>query len=265
MSRWFSGIPSLTKLSRQSELDTMETFLPSRLFISNKHPKHLSLAKILFSNQFMPLSGDQTILTGAADCKIRVHDIAMNEPKMVCSCHANRVKRLAIAPNDANLFWSAAEDGTIMSVNLHMNFPLIITCTKNSRQFDLRLPHQCSSESSASILVNLNNHMGVGAEAKCLSINPMRPELLAVGANDPYVRLYDRRMITTSTVPVRQIKTHSIHFLICWLIFSQNQLQASDCSGKKCAFSRPEQGKGTNLKIFPGKQFNITLRVIFLA
>jgi WD40 repeat protein len=76
----------------------------------------------------MPLSGDQTILTGAADCKIRVHDIAMNEPKMVCSCHANRVKRLAIAPNDANLFWSAAEDGTIMSVNLHVKFFHSVKC-----------------------------------------------------------------------------------------------------------------------------------------
>jgi len=47
--------------------------------------------------------------------------------------------------------------------------------------------------------------MGVGAEAKCLAINPTRPELLAVGANDPYVRLYDRRMITTTAVPVNYL------------------------------------------------------------
>jgi WD and tetratricopeptide repeats protein 1 len=62
----------------------------------------------------MPFSGDQVILTGAADYKVKVHDLTLNEPKVVCSCHGSRVKRLATAPNDPNLFWSAAEDGTIM-------------------------------------------------------------------------------------------------------------------------------------------------------
>ena len=38
--------------------------------------------------------------------------------------------------------------------------------------------------------------MGNYAEAKCLAVNPLRPELIAVGANDPYVRVYDRRMLT---------------------------------------------------------------------
>ena len=37
-----------------------------------------------------------------------------------------------------------------------------------------------------------------GPEVKCITINPTRSELLAVGANDPYVRLYDRRMISSS-------------------------------------------------------------------
>ena len=35
------------------------------------------------------------------------------------------------------------------------------------------------------------------AEAKCLAINPLQPELLAVGCNDPFVRLYDHRMLAT--------------------------------------------------------------------
>ncbi|XP_059485390.1 WD and tetratricopeptide repeats protein 1 [Neocloeon triangulifer] len=136
----------------------------------------------IFSVKFLPHSGDQTILTGAADNKVRVHDLTLDEPRMICSCHGNRVKRVATAPDEPNLFWSAAEDGCVM-------------------QFDLRQAHQCNTETSASILVNLNNHMGAGAEAKCLAINPTRPELLAVGANDPFARLYDRRMITTTTVP----------------------------------------------------------------
>lgn len=37
--------------------------------------------------------------------------------------------------------------------------------------------------------------LGTVIEAKCLDINQLRTEQLAVGANDPYVRLYDRRMI----------------------------------------------------------------------
>jgi len=35
------------------------------------------------------------------------------------------------------------------------------------------------------------------AEAKCLAINPLQPELLAVGCNDPFVRLYDHRMLAS--------------------------------------------------------------------
>ena len=32
-------------------------------------------------------------------------------------------------------------------------------------------------------------------EAKCIEVNPCQSELLAVGCNDPFVRLYDRRML----------------------------------------------------------------------
>jgi len=63
------------------------------------------------------------------------------------------------------------------------------------------MPHSCSREVN-NVLVNLLNHLGRYAEAKCLAINPQRPELLAVGANDPYIRLYDRRMIKPTTVEV---------------------------------------------------------------
>lgn len=74
-------------------------------------------------------------------------------------------------------------------------------CMLLFRQFDLRMPHSCSREVN-NVLVNLLNHLGRYAEAKCLAINPQRPELLAVGANDPYIRLYDRRMIKPTTVEV---------------------------------------------------------------
>ncbi|GFG32356.1 hypothetical protein Cfor_10916 [Coptotermes formosanus] len=135
----------------------------------------------IFSVKFLPKSSDGVLVTGAGDCRIRVHDVGLSETTHVCSCHTGRVKRLATAPNVPYMFWSAAEDGTVM-------------------QFDLRMPHSCSREVN-NVLVNLLNHLGRYAEAKCLAINPQRPELLAVGANDPYIRLYDRRMIKPTTYP----------------------------------------------------------------
>jgi WD and tetratricopeptide repeat-containing protein 1 len=49
-------------------------------------------------------------------------------------------------------------------------------------------------------LINLDSHVGGQAEFKCIAINPARPELMAVGANDPYVRMYDRRMLTCQSL-----------------------------------------------------------------
>lgn len=130
----------------------------------------------IFSVKFLPQSDDNVIVTGAADCKIRVHDVKQHEILHVFSCHAGRVKRLATVPDQPHLFWSASEDGTIM-------------------QFDLRNPEMCKGDHPRNVLVNLNDHIGPHAEAKCLTMSPLRPELLAVGANDPYVRVYDRRML----------------------------------------------------------------------
>lgn len=80
-----------------------------------------------------------------------------------------------------------------------------------SSQHDLRTPHRCNSD-SANVLVNLLNHLGKYAEAKCLAVNPRRPYQLAVGANDFYVRLYDTRMIKLAKLLVEYsycfIETH---------------------------------------------------------
>jgi WD and tetratricopeptide repeat-containing protein 1 len=67
-----------------------------------------------FFFQFLPNSNDNLVVSGAADCRIRVHDVEGTVTTQVFSCHAGRVKRLATAPNIPFLFWSAAEDGTVM-------------------------------------------------------------------------------------------------------------------------------------------------------
>ncbi|KAJ8672903.1 hypothetical protein QAD02_004164 [Eretmocerus hayati] len=136
----------------------------------------------IFTVKFMPKSNDSIIVTGAGDHKIRVHDISISDTLLICNCHFNRVKRVATAPSVPFLFWSACEDGLIM-------------------QYDLREKHTCKSSDQRTVLVNLVNHVGRSVEAKCININPRRPELIAVGANDPYIRMYDRRMIKLSQRP----------------------------------------------------------------
>nr|CAD7407845.1 unnamed protein product [Timema poppensis] len=68
----------------------------------------------IFSVKFLPQSGDSVLLTGAGDCRIRVHDVNLKETTHICSCHTGRVKRLATAPDVPYMFWSAAEDGTVI-------------------------------------------------------------------------------------------------------------------------------------------------------
>jgi len=59
----------------------------------------------------------------------------------------------------------------------------------------MRMSHECPTDKSKNTLVTVFSNSGKRIEAKCLDINQLRTEQLAVGANDQYVRLYDRRMI----------------------------------------------------------------------
>lgn len=45
------------------------------------------------------------------------------------------------------------------------------------------------------MLIDLTEFCGQLVEAKCLAVNPRDNNYLAVGANGPFVRLYDIRMI----------------------------------------------------------------------
>jgi WD and tetratricopeptide repeat-containing protein 1 len=94
-------------------------------------------------------------------------------PLLDCACHIGRVKRLATAPDQPTLFWSAGEDGLVI-------------------QYDMREPHECPTQSK--VLINLCQK----SEIKCVAVNPTKPHYIAVGANDCFVRLYDRRMIKLS-------------------------------------------------------------------
>lgn len=72
----------------------------------------------IFSVKFLPNTGDTSIATGAADHHIYVFDVNrtsdLETPYWKCSCHSQRVKRLATVAESPNIFWSAGEDGRIL-------------------------------------------------------------------------------------------------------------------------------------------------------
>lgn len=60
------------------------------------------------------------------------------------------------------------------------------------RQYDMREPHECTSQST--VFADLS----YTSEVKCIAVNPTKPNYVAVGADDCFVRLYDRRMVKAS-------------------------------------------------------------------
>ncbi|KAL4085397.1 hypothetical protein QTP88_027256 [Uroleucon formosanum] len=90
----------------------------------------------------------------------------------------------------ASLYWCASEDGCIS-------------------QHDMRMSHECPTDKSKTTLVTIYGNLEKNIEARCLDINQIRTEQLAVGANDQYVRLYDRRMIQSlSSFDVKYLSKH---------------------------------------------------------
>lgn len=82
-------------------------------------------------------------------------------------------------------------------------------------QFDIREKHTCRKDDKIQ-LINLPHHMGPNAEAKCVAVNQRRSELIAVGANDVYARIYDRRMLTLGQVSA--FASNSLEFLLNFLV-----------------------------------------------
>lgn len=67
------------------------------------------------------------------------------------------------------------------------------------RRLDTREPHTCSSEGGCrNILIDLKLTskltLSQPVQCKCIDINPIRTEQIAVGALDPYARIYDARL-----------------------------------------------------------------------
>ncbi|VDO94965.1 unnamed protein product [Soboliphyme baturini] len=157
----------------------------------NLHTIHTGHTNNVFSVKFLPETNDHVVVSGAGDGKIFAHHLqSTNDTKRVFACHFGRVKRLATCPAEPHLIWSASEDGLVM-------------------QFDCREPADCTTTCSH-VLINLNAHLGPEAEVKCISLNSCRPELLAVGANDPFARVYDRRMLSMKKIQFPPLPSPSL-------------------------------------------------------
>lgn len=170
---WTENGQRLASVSDDQHIMIWDPFKHRRL-IDIPTPHHNNI----FSVKFLPQSNDTKVATGAGDSYVYVFDVNNStEPIWSCHCHQLRVKRLTTAP-ESPLLWSSGEDGYVL-------------------QFDIREPHSCSVGSNV-VLLDLNDEISKNREVKCVAINPRRPELLGVGTNDPYARVYDRRMISLS-------------------------------------------------------------------
>jgi WD40 repeat protein len=83
-----------------------------------KNHSHRDRSKQLYFNYVMILwlqfLSSDAVATCAADGMVRVRSVASGASLLECSCHCGRVKRLAAAPDNNNLIWSAGEDGLIL-------------------------------------------------------------------------------------------------------------------------------------------------------
>lgn len=74
----------------------------------------------------------------------------------------------------------------------------------STRQYDTREKHTCTNDGACrNVLIDLHNTCGSSSshsytQCKCLDVNSVRSEQLAVGGFDPYIRLYDRRLLSIS-------------------------------------------------------------------
>lgn len=129
----------------------------------------------IFSVKFFPQTEDRIIASGAADRNVYIHDISHSSRIHEFSCEG-RVKQLVASSSMPHHLWCASEDGMV-------------------REFDIRAP----PESCSRVIIDLTKSCGTKIECKSLAICGPQPHLLAVGANDPFLRLYDRRMLRTNS------------------------------------------------------------------
>lgn len=134
----------------------------------------------------MPQCNDSVMVSSAADRMIYIYDVNTGKTTHDVPVHRGRVKRLTVSPDSPYLFWSSGEDGFVL-------------------QHDIRCPVNDMTRVFISYPRCITCDYIATLEVKCLAINPVRTEFLAVGCNDIYARIYDRRMMETQPYNPRTI------------------------------------------------------------
>lgn len=157
----------------------------------------------IFGVSFLPESNSSTLVTGSSDCCVSLHRIAeaggtlehMGSTRTpvhhlvahtaTFRCHEKSVNDIDVSQYEPNLAWSASSDGTV-------------------RQFDFRMPKsQQDGVDSHNVLIYSPRQEDDISSIRLLSesgfssvrVNPVRPEMLAVGGWSDNVFVFDRRKL----------------------------------------------------------------------
>eukprot|EP00958_Prasinococcus_capsulatus_P030485 scaffold8141_cov430-Prasinococcus_capsulatus_cf.AAC.2 len=161
----------------------------------------------------MPATGDSLVASCAGDGEARVCNVEQKQTTVLLG-HTSRVKKLATEPYNPHVLLSGAEDGTVRQWDLREARLTREDSSSSGTQEDegpsVRLGHGSESprqsQMSAEGVGDDSNVIfraqleGYSVEINSISLNQQRPWLLAVGADDQYLRLVDRRK---SSKPVK--------------------------------------------------------------
>ncbi|KAH8957687.1 hypothetical protein BDL97_07G105500 [Sphagnum fallax] len=165
----------------------------------------------IFCTKFLPETGDDVVVSGAADAEVRVHRVtrskvssaraSFSEQCAVFRCHTRRVKKLAVETGNPHVIWSASEDGTLRQHDLRER----VSCPANG----------ATDDDCRNILLDLRNGAKKSLQASprhslrlmTCAISPTQPHFLLIGGSDAFARLYDRRKLSPPTASRQQPKT----------------------------------------------------------
>ncbi|XP_014229995.1 DDB1- and CUL4-associated factor 6-like isoform X1 [Trichogramma pretiosum] len=138
----------------------------------------------IFSAKFLPNCGDHRIVSCSGDGIILFTDLYKKAETFNCqfTCHSGTTYEIAVVPNEPHNFLSCGEDGTV-------------------RWFDLRIKEKCSlARCEEDILISCNRAV------TAISVNPIMSHQVAIGRADSLVQIYDRRMLGTPTIGLKDSK-----------------------------------------------------------
>ncbi|XP_016661074.1 WD and tetratricopeptide repeats protein 1-like [Acyrthosiphon pisum] len=169
--QWNKSGSTLASVSNDHQIIVWDPFLQkAKTSIKTVHNDSI------FSIKFIPGYNDDILATASADQRSLTYNVTTSRKLRSCFCFRGEIRSLAVANDSPSLYWCASGNGYIS-------------------QHDIRMRHICSIGKLQNTLVKICGNSGSRIGPTCLDINQIRSEQLAVGANDQYVRLYDRRMI----------------------------------------------------------------------